>query len=84
MKLKTLLFMSATLLMILSMVACHQKSKSKNAETINDSSVNKNLNLLFEKYWDKNAKLFPVEATANGDNRFNDQLPNDQTQAFRD
>ncbi|HEY5392957.1 MAG TPA: DUF885 domain-containing protein, partial [Hanamia sp.] len=84
MKLKTLLFMSATLLMILSMVACHQKSKSKNAETINDSTVNKNLNLLFEKYWDENAKLFPVEATANGDNRFNDQLPNDQTQAFRD
>ena len=38
---------------------------------------------LFEAYWEEQAKLFPLEATAQGDNRYNDQLPNDQTRAFR-
>ena len=39
---------------------------------------------LFEAYWEEQARLFPFGATAQGDNRYNDQLPNDQTQAFRD
>ena len=30
------------------------------------------------------SRLDPLSATAQGDNRYNDQLPNDQTQAFRD
>jgi uncharacterized protein (DUF885 family) len=38
---------------------------------------------LFDAYWDEQARLFPLAATAQGDNRYNDQLPNDQTQAFR-
>ena len=42
------------------------------------------LTALYDQYWDERAKLFPLEATAQGDNRYNDQLPNDQTQAFRD
>ncbi|MET4106401.1 DUF885 domain-containing protein [Hymenobacter sp. UYP22] len=43
----------------------------------------KDLPTLFEAYWEENAKLFPLEATAQGDNRYNDQLPNDGTKAFR-
>ena len=38
---------------------------------------------LFESYWEDRTKLFPLNATAQGDNRYNDQLPNDQTRAFR-
>ncbi|QIL78116.1 DUF885 domain-containing protein [Hymenobacter sp. HDW8] len=38
---------------------------------------------MFEKYWDERAKLFPLEATGQGDNRYNDQLPNDNTVAYR-
>ena len=38
---------------------------------------------LFNSYWEDRAKLFPLNATAQGDNRYNDQLPNDQTMAFR-
>ncbi|OGX82686.1 DUF885 domain-containing protein [Hymenobacter coccineus] len=41
------------------------------------------LGALFAAYWDEQAKLFPLAATTQGDNRYNDQLPNDQTQAFR-
>ncbi|WP_310396460.1 DUF885 domain-containing protein [Hymenobacter sp.] len=38
---------------------------------------------LFDAYWEDRAKLFPLGATSQGDNRYNDQLPNDQTRAFR-
>ena len=41
------------------------------------------LNNLFNSYWDDRARLFPLLATAQGDNRYNDRLPNDQTRAFR-
>jgi len=41
------------------------------------------LTALFTAYWQEQAKLFPLGATAQGDNRYNDQLPNDQTQAHR-
>jgi uncharacterized protein (DUF885 family) len=38
---------------------------------------------LFAAYWEDRARLFPLAAMAQGDNRYNDRLPNDQTQAFR-
>ncbi|WP_201983200.1 DUF885 domain-containing protein [Hymenobacter rubidus] len=38
---------------------------------------------LFNNYWEDRARLFPLMATAQGDNRYNDRLPNDQTRAFR-
>ena len=38
---------------------------------------------LFNSYWEDRARLFPLMATAQGDNRHNDRLPNDQTHAFR-
>jgi uncharacterized protein (DUF885 family) len=38
---------------------------------------------LFATYWEDQARLYPLGATAQGDRRYNDQLPNDQTQAFR-
>ena len=39
---------------------------------------------LFERYQDRSNQLNPLAATAQGDHRFDDQLPNDQTQARRD
>jgi uncharacterized protein (DUF885 family) len=38
---------------------------------------------LFDTYWEDRAKLFPLNATSQGDYRYNDRLPNDQTRAFR-
>ena len=38
---------------------------------------------LFATYWEDQARLYPLGATSQGDNRYNNQLPNDQTQAFR-
>ena len=51
--------------------------------TARTPSASKPLAALFDAYWDEQARLFPFGATAQGDNRYNDQLPNDQTSAFR-
>ncbi|TPG67671.1 DUF885 domain-containing protein [Hymenobacter nivis] len=42
------------------------------------------LKTLFESYWERQAPLFPLAATGQGDNRYNNRLVNDQTHAFRD
>jgi len=44
---------------------------------------NKELAALFEKYYDERMQLFPLEATTNGDNRYNDQMPADFTDSYR-
>ncbi len=38
---------------------------------------------LLEKYYDERMQLFPVEATVNGDNRYNNLLPADFTDSYR-
>ena len=50
-----------------------------------DSKLEANAELakLFDQYFEDRMKLYPLEATAQGDNRFNDQLPNDISQPFR-
>ncbi len=59
--------------------ACQQTEKAEKA-----AAPNADLAALFEKHYDENAALFPFSATVNGDFRFNNSLPNDGTQAFRD
>lgn len=44
----------------------------------------KNISHLFEKYWEERLLFFPLEATQQGDNRYNAVLRNDQTKSFRD
>jgi len=39
---------------------------------------------LFNRYWEQQSRLDPLSATAYGDNRYNDILPNNQTRAYRD
>jgi uncharacterized protein (DUF885 family) len=57
--------------------------RQKDAGSANGSG-NKELAMLFDGFWEKKSRLFPLDATQQGDNRYNDLLPNDQTQAFRD
>ena len=42
------------------------------------------INTLFDQYYEERLQLFPLEATANGDNRYNDRLNIDFTDSFRD
>ena len=41
------------------------------------------LNALYAQYWDALMKLDPLQATLKGDARYNDQLPNTLSLAFR-
>ncbi|GAB2767378.1 uncharacterized protein (DUF885 family) [Hymenobacter luteus] len=66
--------------------ACNQQKsadQSGAAGTETNLADIKDTKQLFDAYWEENARLFPLEATAQGDNRYNDQLPNDGTQEFR-
>lgn len=84
MRIKTALFLSVSVVILYSLTNCNQQNSSGNLTSAIDSTANKELSLLFDDYWEQHAKLFPLEATSEGDNRYNDLLPNDQTKAFRD
>ena len=47
------------------------------------NAANKELAVLFDNYYEDRMKLFPLEATQNGDNRFNDKLYADFTDQYR-
>lgn len=64
------------LLMFSIFFGCKQKDKTK--------EVNQDLNKMFDQYFEDRMRLYPLEATTQGDNRFNDLLPNDISQPFRD
>jgi uncharacterized protein (DUF885 family) len=51
----------------------HQVAESKAAQ----------LDKLYQQFWEENLKLNPIQATFQGDNRYNDQLPNFYTADFR-
>ncbi len=57
--------------------SCNNKSVPVNNE--HDKA-----NKLFANYFDERMQLYPLEATQNGDNRFNDQLPNDISFTYRE
>ncbi|WP_426061890.1 DUF885 domain-containing protein [Hymenobacter sp. B1770] len=70
--------------------ACNQ-TKTTDSATADGSSASgtaadsaTGLNGLFGSFWEKQSRLDPLAATAQGDNRFNHLLPNDQTQGYRD
>ena len=65
--------------MFLIMIASCTPQKTEQA---NDAS--KNINKIFDSYYEERLKLFPLEATAIADNRYNDQLPCDISDAYRD
>ncbi|QJX45623.1 DUF885 domain-containing protein [Hymenobacter taeanensis] len=66
--------------------ACNQQKSADGGAASAETNLAdvKDINKLFELYWEDNAKLFPLDATTQGDNRYNDQLPNDGTKAFRE
>ena len=50
----------------------------------NKAKSNTELAAILEKYYDDRMQLFPLEATISGDNRFNNLLPVDFTDNYRD
>lgn len=62
---------------LISISSCKLSNMNQNGED------NKELSALLDKYYEERMQLFPLEATINGDNRYNDQLPIDFTDSYR-
>ena len=77
---------AAALLAVALLAACNQQ-KPAETSTVETTAANTAaapaLNAFFEHYWERQSRLEPLGATSQGDNRFNDQLPNSGTQAYR-
>lgn len=61
------------------LASCGEQKNSKNTQ-----AGNNNLGELLNNYWEERMQLFPTEATANGDNRYNDRLTITIAESFRD
>ncbi len=72
---KTLLFF---LLAASTLVSCSQH------EAKDSGNISKNMNEIFNNYYEERLPLFPLEATAIADNRYNDQLPCDISDSYRE
>jgi len=70
---------SASLLFLTLFFSCKLMPKDQTA-----NEANKGLAKLLNDYYEGRMKLFPAEATANGDDRYNDLLPADFTDNYRD
>ena len=67
------------LLGILSInMACNQPETK---QTTNNSM--QKIDTLFESYYNERMQLFPLEATSNGENQYNDKLPIDISESYR-
>lgn len=58
-------------------MACEEKNNSSIAP-------NPSLQNIFRNYWEERMQLYPLEATAVGDYRYNDRLPNFISESYRD
>src|SRR6187551_1079536 len=74
---KQLLYSAACILLLTA--ACNTSTDKKSPATAMNS-----IQEFFESYYNEHNRLYPMSATANGENRFNDLFPNDISEAYRD
>src|SRR5215471_15372955 len=60
--------------------SCTSTQQQKNQVASDPSTA---FNKFLQAYYDQHSQFYPLEATANGDNRYNNLLPNDLTVAYR-
>ncbi len=75
---KNILYTAACILLLMNACTNPSQKKSETATTM------KPISDLFEQYYNEHDRLFPMQATVNGNNAYNDQLPNDISTSYRD
>lgn len=73
---KKLVFVLLPILLVMSCL--------KDKGEFRNEAPNKKMAEIFENYYEERLQLYPLEATLQGDNRFNDQLPNDITHEHKE
>jgi uncharacterized protein (DUF885 family) len=71
-------------LLLLALVVAMACTDSGSSTAFQSDKGNRALADLFDRYWEQNLRLYPIEATQNGDNRYNDRLTIDIADSFRD
>lgn len=66
-------------LIAITITSCKQKAEEKTS----NATISKDLNKVFDDYYEERLKYFPLEATQIADNRYNDQLPIDISDSYR-
>ena len=67
------------LCMVILLAACKQKNQPMTNEV-----KQQDIQAMFEEYYEERLRLYPLEATAIGDHRYNDQLPAETSDAYRE
>jgi uncharacterized protein (DUF885 family) len=70
-------------LLFACMAVCVLAACKNNVSPAKPKDSNKELATLFENYYNGRMALLPVESTINGDTRYNDQLPTEFTDSYR-
>lgn len=73
-------YIPVAIILISLIFSCRQTDKKTQAAARKNAEISD----LFKDYWEARSRLFPLEATQQGDNRYNDVLINDQTAEYRD
>ena len=85
----SLMHKTIILFLLIVFISCNDTKQSPGPTTTANHSMatkgsSNDLAKIFDTYWEKRMQLFPLEATQNGDNRYNDQLTIDISDSFRD
>jgi uncharacterized protein (DUF885 family) len=73
----------AGMLLAAGLAGCNESNTTSRRETHQEGQKSNDLNTIFNDYWEERMQLFPLEATANGDNRYNDRLTINISESFR-
>jgi uncharacterized protein (DUF885 family) len=65
-------------------LSVHAETAKADVAAASTSAKAAKLDALYAEYWDAYLKLHPVEATFQGDNRYNDQLPDSGSAEYRE
>ncbi len=71
-------------LLILAALPLILMACNNDAPKSNNVGSGKQLAEILHNYWEERLELFPTDATANGDNRYNDRLTITIAESFRD
>ncbi len=71
-------------LLLLLLIAGLSSCQNNGTDQANDKPGKVDLGPLLDQYWEERMLLFPFDATANGDNRYNDRFTITIAQSFRD
>lgn len=70
--------------LVISIISCNQGNSNQIKNSVDAISQDTSLNKILDDYYDQRMKLYPLESTQNGENRYNDRLPINISDTYKD